>query len=75
LTIGEPFDRSLVDKMKDASAGSSSSEIMHEVGGICKGSDTDRFASWSRHVMRKFFFGFTINTASPIKEDICSNSD
>jgi hypothetical protein len=43
LVLG--FGRSLVDKMEDASAGPSSSEIMHEIG-IFKGSGTDGFASW-----------------------------
>jgi hypothetical protein len=31
LTLGEPFNRSLVDKMEDASADPHSSKIMHEV--------------------------------------------
>lgn len=51
---GEPFDRSLVDKMEDTtSAGPSSSKIMHHEVGIFKGSGTDRFPSWRRHIMTK----------------------
>jgi hypothetical protein len=32
LTLGKPFNRSLVDKIKDTSTRPSSSEIMHEIG-------------------------------------------
>jgi hypothetical protein len=71
LMLGEPFDRSLIDKMEDASAGPSSSEIMWEVG-IFKGGGKDRIASWSRHVtIQKFLIGFTIDTTiGPIKGDM-----
>jgi hypothetical protein len=70
LMLGEPFNRSLIGKMEDASAGSSSSEILHH-DGIFKDSGTDRIASWSsRHIMRKFLIGITIDTVGPIKGDM-----
>jgi hypothetical protein len=42
---------------------------MHEVC-IFKGSGPDGFALKSRHVMRKLFLGFTIDTVSPLKGDV-----
>ena len=54
LMLGEPLNRSLVDKVKNASAGSSSGQIMHEVS-ILKGSSSNKMASWNGHVRRKLF--------------------
>jgi hypothetical protein len=67
--LGEPFDRNWVDKMEDTSAGPSSSEIMHQ-GFIFKDSGASRFASRNRHIVRKLFPRFTIDTVSPIKCDM-----
>jgi hypothetical protein len=51
LALGEPCNRSLVDKMKNASAGSPSGQIVHEVS-ILKGGSSNKTASWNGHVKR-----------------------